>query len=203
MLNNSKIVCVFFAALMLLNLFIVTFVSAEDNRTVNFSNAKDHWTFLGGYGVTHPGFGETETKVESADFILQYGHFLKNPAGKSWYKVRHELLLEIPFYTVVHPESAIMTGINFLACWDFIASEKIVPYVFAGGGFMYTNLDISGLGTEFNGNYQGGLGIHYYIRDNTSIDFNYRYHHISNAGTASPNEPLNSSKILFGLSFLR
>ncbi len=94
-----------------------------------------------------------------------------------------------------------MTGMNFLACWDFTAFNKIVPYIFAGGGPLYTNLDIPGLGKELNGNYQSGLGVHYFIEKNLSIDFNVRQHHISNAGTADPNEPLNSSKILFGLSF--
>jgi hypothetical protein len=29
----------------------------------------------------------------------------------------------------------------------------------------------------------------------------YRYHHVSNAGTAEPNEPLNSSKCLIGVTF--
>jgi lipid A 3-O-deacylase len=33
-----------------------------------------------------------------------------------------------------------------------------------------------------------------------ALDFNARYHHISNAGTASPNMPLNGSKLLLGIS---
>jgi hypothetical protein len=33
-----------------------------------------------------------------------------------------------------------------------------------------------------------------------AIDLTARYHHISNAGTAHPNVPLNSSKILIGIS---
>jgi hypothetical protein len=112
------------------------------------------------------------------------------------------MLIEV-LSAVYHPKSAVMTGINFLACWDFTASEKIVPYIFAGGGFVYTNLDLPGLGSEFNGNYQGGFGLRYLIKERTAVEFNYRLHHISNADTADPNEPLNSSKILFGISFLK
>lgn len=175
----------------------------QGEKSVGFHRAKSHWTFLGGYGVTHKGFGDTRTKVETVDFILQYGYFLSEEAGKSWYRGRHEILFEIPVRTVVNPETALITGINFLACWNFTASDRIMPYVFAGGGPVYTNLDISGLGSEFNGNYQAGLGFNYFIEDNTSINFNYRLHHISNSGTAEPNEPLNSSRILLGISFFQ
>lgn len=191
-----------FTALMLLSLSYVPLSSAREQKAVNFSNAKNHWTFWGGYGVTHPGFGDTETRIEDVDLILQYGHFLTEEKGKSWYKGRHELLIEIPLYIVYHPERAIMTGINFLACWNFTASEEIVPYIFAGGGPLYTNLNIPGLGKELNGNYQSGIGVHYFIEKDFSIDFNYRLHHISNANTADPNEPLNSSKFLVGMTFL-
>jgi len=188
---------------MLLIILYAPAVLAREEKALKINTAKSHWTFLGGYGVTHPGFGDTRTRVEDVDLILQYGRFLSEEAGRSWYRGRHEMLIEVPFSVVYHPESAIITGMNFLACWNFTASEKIVPYIFAGGGLVYTNLDIPGLGSEFNGNYQGGFGLRYLIKERTAVEFNYRLHHISNADTADPNEPLNSSKILFGISFLK
>ncbi|MBI5055449.1 MAG: acyloxyacyl hydrolase [Nitrospirae bacterium] len=169
---------------------------------MGFSKAKSHWTFLGGFGQTHRNLGSTHVRVQQADTILQYGYFLTEEAGRSWYKVRHEILIELPISYVFHPDDGIMTGINFLACWDFTASEKIVPYFFAGGGLVYTNIDIPGLGSDYNGNYQGGVGVHYFIDKNVTLDLNYRLHHVSNANTVKPNDPLNSSKFLFGLSFL-
>ena len=184
-------------------IFFAPAVFAQDKKMAEFRSAKSHWTFLGGYGVTHPGFGATRTRVETVDFVLQYGYFLSEETGKSWYRGRHEMLIEIPVRTVVNPETALITGINFLACWNFTASERIIPYVCAGGGPVYTNLNISGLGSEFNGNYQAGPGFNYFIRGNTSINLNYRLHHISNSGAAEPNEPLNSSMILLGISFFQ
>jgi hypothetical protein len=191
----------FLVFFLLINLFLVAAPYAGEQKPSDSNQSKDHWALLCGYGVTHPGLGDTRTRVEDVDLIFQYGHFLSE-AGRSWYKVRHKLLIEIPFYIVYHPESAIMTGINFLASWDFTASKEIIPYFFVGGGFMYTNLNVPELGTDYNGNYQGGIGIHYVIGDNTSIEINYRYHHISNADTAQPNDPLNSTKFLVGVSFL-
>ncbi|MEW6601115.1 MAG: acyloxyacyl hydrolase [Nitrospirota bacterium] len=176
---------------------------AQEGKGLSFSNAKGHWTVLGGYGNTHTNFGDTQDRVQVADLIFQYGQFLTGEGGRSWYRVRHEMMVELPLSVVYDPEGAIMAGVNLLACWDFTGFEKIVPYVFAGGGLVYTNLDLDGLGRELNGNYQTGTGIHYYMDKNTILNFNYRLHHISNANTADPNDPLNSSKFLVGISFLR
>ena len=172
-------------------------------KAADIRSAKSHWTMLGGYGLTHPGLGSTETRVETIETVMQYGHFLFHEAGESWYRVRHEILIEVPFSVVTNHRVAIMAGINFLACWDFVYSSKVVPFVFAGGGPLYTNLDIPGLGSDWNGSYQGGLGVHYFTEDNMSFDIHYRLHHISNANTAEPNEPLNASIILFGISLFR
>lgn len=177
--------------------------SGQDTYRPEFTKFTDHWTVMGGYGVSHPGLGATDTRVETVDVILRYGHFLTGEIGSSWYRGRHGIVIEVPFRTVVHPEAAIMAGINFLAAWDFAAGDSIIPYVIAGGGPVYTNLDIPGLGAELNYSYQGGAGIHYFIGKDRSINVNYRLHHMSNAGTANPNEPLNSSRILVGITFFR
>jgi lipid A 3-O-deacylase len=175
--------------------------SAQEDAPTSFNIAKRQLTFSFGYGEAYPGLGETETRVRDIDFVLKYGHFLSGEIGSSWYRGRHEILAEVPFYYVVNPKSAIMVGINFLACWNFTAlSRTIVPYIFAGGGPLYTNLNLPEMGAKFNGNYQAGVGTHYFIKRDVAIDFTARYHHISNAGTADPNVPLNSTKVFVGLS---
>lgn len=191
----------FILAILILSFPFVTF--AQEKKELSFANATSHWSYLGGYGVTHRGFKNTRTKVETIDLVVRRGYFFTEEIGRSWYKGRHELILEIPFHYVTNPETAIMTGVNLLGCWNLTSSKKIVPYLFAGGGLLYTNLNVPELGAKFNGNYQAGAGLHYFIMRNTSIEFNYRYHHISNAGTAKPNDPLNSSKVMVGISFFR
>lgn len=165
--------------------------------------ATGHWTISTGYGVTHPGLGATKSKVETADMILSYGYFLTDEAGKAWYRGRHELIVELPLHYVFSPETTTMVGITFLASWIFTASKTIAPFIFAGGGLVYTDLDVPELGKHLNGSIQVGTGFHYFLKKNTSVDLSYRFHHISNAGTATPNGPLNSSKILLGISFFR
>ena len=78
--------------------------------------------------------------------------------------------------------------------------DRVAPYVLAGGGPLYVDLGLPTMGSDLCFSYQGGTGVQYFIDKKTALSMEYRYHHVSNAGTASPNEPINSSKFLFGFS---
>ena len=146
--------------------------------------------------------GSTRAHVETADFILRYGRYLTEEMGRSWYRVRHAIMVEVPIHLVVDPDTAPMLGINVLASFTFTAGQRLRPYVFGGGGFLYTDAEIPGLGSKYNGNYQGGAGILYRIRGDYFLNAEYRIHHISNLNTKEPNDPLNSSKFLIGVTAL-
>jgi len=95
-----------------------------------------------------------------------------------------------------------MTGGYILGSWKFtsLQDERLFPYAFAGGGIVFNDLGLPSQGTRLNYSYQGGTGLQYLLRPNLALTAEYRYHHVSNAGTAEPNEPLNASKFLVGLS---
>jgi hypothetical protein len=168
------------------------------------ANVSRELVFLGGYGITHRGFGDTRTQVQTVDAIGRFGWFLSDEAGRgSWYQGRHELLLELPLHLTVDPKTRIMTGGYLLGSWKFTSFDKVYPYVIAGGGVLYNDLGLATQGTRLNFSYQGGTGLQYLIARDMAVTMEYRYHHISNAGTAEPNEPLNSSKVLVGISVFR
>ena len=182
---------------------VVPMPAAAADQTA-LPEASSEYAFLTGYGITHRGFGDTHTQVETFDMILRYGHFLSSELGKGhWYQGRHELLLELPFHMAVDHHDRAMFGGYALGSWKFTAPEKLVPYVFAGGGVVYVDLGLPSMGTRLNFSYQGGTGVQYFIRKDLALTGEYRYHHISNAGTSHPNEPLNSSKFLVGVSLFR
>jgi len=189
------------AIAVILILFCSSAVIGADNTFNRTANTE--YTILSGYGITHRGFGATRTQVQTFDTIARFGYFLSADIGSGWYKGRHELLLELPLHLAVDPKISPMTGGYVLGCWKFTSLDEFVPYVFAGGGILYVDLGLPTMGSRLNFSYQGGTGLQYFIRKNTAVSLEYRYHHISNAGTATPNEPLNSSKILLGLSFFR
>lgn len=185
-------------------LSLTPFQNAHAAPPVSNHTAKSELTMLTGYGISHRYFGETRTQVQTWDAIARYGHFLSEEIGAgSWYQGRHELLMEIPYHLAVDQGGRSMVGSYLLGSWKFTSDEKLVPYIFAGGGVLFVDMVLPSMGTSLDFSYQGGTGLQYMLRKDVAIQFEYRYHHISNAGTASPNEPINSSKFLFGVSFLR
>ncbi len=185
-----------FTALMLL----VTAVPAARADSI-VSRANGELGVLTGYGSSFVGFGETRHKVQTWDTILRAGFFLSDEVGTGeWYQGRHEILLELPYHMAVDHGGRSMVGGYGLGHWRFTALEKAVPYVFAGGGVLFVDLGLPTMGTKLCFSYQGGTGIQYPIGDTAMLNLEYRYHHISNAGTAEPNEPINSNKLLLGVS---
>jgi len=168
------------------------------------TTAASECALLTGYGITHRGFGATRTQVQTWDVIARYGRFLSDEVGKgSWYQGRHELLVELPYHMAVDHDARSMVGGYLLGSWKFTGLEGISPYVFAGGGILYVDLGLPTMGSKLDFSYQGGTGVQYFVHKDTALMAEYRYHHISNAGTAAPNEPLNSSKFLVGVTFYR
>ena len=174
-----------------------------DDRGRTTADARYELTLLTGYGITHRGFGETRTQVQTWDAIARLGWYLSDEIGKgSWYQGRHQLLVELPYHLAVDHGARSMVGGYLLGSWKFTSLSHVKPYIFAGGGPVYVGLGLPSMGAKLDFSYQGGTGIQIPIAAATMLNLEYRYHHISNAGTATPNEPLNSSKILVGVSWL-
>jgi lipid A 3-O-deacylase len=195
----TKYASAVFSALLVILLSVTSF--AADNGFIR--EAGTEYTLLSGYGITHRGFGATRTQVQTFDTIARFGYFLSDEMGRGWLKGRHELLMELPLHLAVDPKVSPMVGGYLLGSWKFTSAKEFVPYLFAGGGVLYVDLGLPTMGSRLDFSYQGGAGIQYFFRKDVTFDFEYRYHHISNAGTATPNEPLNSSKILIGVTLFR
>jgi opacity protein-like surface antigen len=188
----------------LLVLFLLTTATLPQRTEAEtiVSTATREYGFLTGYGSSFVGFGETRHTIQTWDAIARAGFFLSDEIGKgSWYQGRHELLVELPYHLAVNNKGRSMVGLYGLGHWRFTSLDTMVPYVLAGGGPLFVDLGIPTMGTKLCFSYQGGTGLQYFIDKNTALNLEYRYHHISNAGTGHPNEPLNSNKILFGVSW--
>ena len=183
----------------LMILFSVAAAQAMDVAT-----AGSELALLSGYGITHRYFGATRTQVQTWDAIARYGYFLSDEVGAGrWYQGRHELLMEVPYHLALDQGGRSMTGGYLLGSWKFTGIRDLAPYIFAGGGILFVDLGLPTMGSRLDFSYQGGTGLQYFIRQDLALLAEYRYHHISNSGTASPNEPLNSSKFLLGVTFYR
>lgn len=175
---------------------LVSMVEAGDRE-----DSHSPWSFLAGYGTSHPGWGETRTRVQTVELIPRYERIVLDDLGSSWYRGQHSLLLELPIHLITNYDLAPMMGVNFLACWTMTGLGQTSPYLFAGGGPLYTATDIEGMGARVNGNYQVGAGVRYRLDSGDYLLFELRFHHVSNGGRKKPNESLNSSKLLIGVTF--
>lgn len=179
-----------------------TFADSIPPKTVQ--TASYELLLLTGYGISHRGFGDTRTQIQTWDAIARLGWFLSDEIGIGhWYQGRHQLLMELPYHLAVDHDGRSMTGGYLLGSWKFTSLAPVVPYVLAGGGILFVDLGLPSMGSKLNYSYQGGTGLQYFIKKDLALGVEYRYHHISNADTATPNEPINSSKLLFSISWMR
>ena len=192
-----------YAAILLLVFFLTSQVvyRTDSADAAIIDTSKDTWAVLGGYGQSFPGWGQTTQRVETIDLVPRYSHIIFDDIGSGWYQGFHSILVEVPVHFVVSPDVSTMIGMNFLACYTFTADQTIHPYLFGGGGPVYSFADIPGMDAELNGNYQFGIGLEYEMAQNYNLLFEVRYHHISNGGSEEPNDPLNSCKLLVGVTF--
>ena len=185
-------------------LLTITAIAPARAAETAAATAGSEFAFLSGYGISHRYFGATRTQVQTWDAILRYGHFLSDEVGKgSWYQGRHEILVELPYHLGLDHDGRSMVGGYLLGSWKFTSLKDFAPYVFAGGGILYVDLGLPTMGSKLDFSYQGGTGLQYFLRPDLALMAEYRYHHVSNADTASPNEPINSSKILLGITLYR
>jgi hypothetical protein len=187
------VICRLSALTVLIGTVVVALgTSAWGDDSVSVSTASHEWTILTGYGTSYPGLGDTRTRVQTVNLIGRFGWFLSDEVGKGvWYQGRHELLVELPLQMVVEPKTGVMTGGYLLGSWKFTSLGQWLPYIFGGGGIVYTNLDLPTMGSSLNFSYQWGPVVQYLVWPDVAFTVDCRYHHVSNAGTAKSNEPLN------------
>ncbi len=161
------------------------------------SPPENRWELMLGYGESHPGWGGTRERVETRDLILRQLRPQSVTRGEGWYLNRRSVMIELPLHWLQDPREPPMFGIYFNSRWTFLARPTARPYLFVGGGALYTTAEIPGTSSKLKGSYQAGAGLEFDL-DPFVMSLEYRFHHVSNGGIREPNDPLNSDKLLAG-----
>jgi lipid A 3-O-deacylase len=160
-----------------------------------------HFGFTTGWGH---GMELGNGDASSLDYLALLPHAavgLTDPmAPGSWYGGNVELVVEPSFLVSFDPDDGHAEGLGLLLRYNFLRGERFVPYLEAGAGIVNLDFDIQGQRDGFNFTPQGGAGFHYFIGERTALQLGYRFHHISNAYTRSPNEGINSHLTLVGFT---
>lgn len=85
---------------------------------------------------------------------------------------------------------------------NFLYNHRVQPFLTSGGGFLYFDRQMFGA-TQFNFTAQVGTGVQLFTSRHRSIDFGYKYHHISNANLGRINPGMDSHMLFVGVSFFR
>ncbi len=88
--------------------------------------------------------------------------------------------------------------------WNFMPRRKLQPIVSGHGGYMYSTqqIPVDGAGS-FNFTFDVGAGFELFQSKRRSIRAEYRYHHISNHGTAQENPGIDNGVFQLTYSFGR
>jgi hypothetical protein len=103
----------------------------------------------------------------------------------------------------VSPNKRAMASVGMMALYylEFIASDRLVPYLEGGIGVVYTDYQVKGQGSRFNFNPQIGIGAEFQVGSGAPFFTALRLSHISNAGLHDENRGVNSIVWMLGRFF--
>ena len=131
---------------------------------------------------------------------VQYGCVVSEPHAGT--RGNWEILGEVFGGGQYYASTAYLVGIAPLLRYNFGLGHGWVPFIDAGAGLTATSIRDGDLSTTFEFNVQGGVGLHYFIRDDLALTGQFRFIHISNASTHYPNVGVNNGTFLLGVTWL-
>jgi opacity protein-like surface antigen len=167
-----------------------------------------HQTFAKGtYAVSvEGGYGEQVQLADETtglDFVnagVRVGFFPWGIRGPGVLAGALEIGLEPLYQQFFDPVDAYFAGLAAVTRYHLTSIGRLVPYVELAGAAGYTDLRVREQDTNFVFLLFGGVGASYFITERTSIYAGYRFQHISNAGTDSPNRGIDSHTGVLGVS---
>lgn len=142
------------------------------------------------------------TGLDFAYFGVRFGYLPFNPllADTPLYGA-FEIGLEPLYQQYISPKQNYFAGLGMTYRYHLMSLGRLVPYaeaaVFAGG----TNLKTTEVRSDFTFMLYAGVGASYFVTDRTAVYTGYRYEHVSNGHTSSPNRGFENNVGVLGMSF--
>jgi opacity protein-like surface antigen len=147
--------------------------------------------------------GKKSTTEQSGPvFMPSWMMTLTDPIGGGWYRGQISLGAEMVYIQFQEPILTHGVGFTPKIKYTFVALDRIRPYAEFAGGPFWTDLagKIPEQSGQFNFVLSAGLGVSYFLTDQTALNVGYRFQHISNAHTSQHNAGLNASLPFVGFS---
>jgi lipid A 3-O-deacylase len=154
----------------------------------------------GGYSEQFDLWNTTITELEAWNAGLRIGLFPWGTTGSGALAGALEIGLEPLYQRFVDPVDAFFVGLAAVARYHFISLGRLVPYIEISGAPGHTDLKVREQDADVVFLLFAGVGASYFLTERTALYAGYRLQHISNAGTSTPNQGINSHAAVLGLS---
>ena len=124
-----------------------------------------------------------------------------SPFGSGLLRSALEPGVEGWFQYYLSPNEATAEGFKLAMRYHLIGFGRLVPYFEATAGAGGTSLQVKEIDSAFTFVVEAGGGLAYFITDTVALNAGYRFQHISNGHTSSPNRGFNSDTGIGGVSF--
>lgn len=144
-----------------------------------------------------PGF----TGVTFANVGVRVGWLPFKPVGTGPLHGAFEIGLEPLYQQYISPKQNYFAGLGITPRYHFLGLGRFVPYAELAGFAGYTNLKTTEIRSNFTFLLWGGVGASYFLTDHTALYAGYRFQHVSNGHTSTPNRGFESNVGVLGMSF--
>ena len=191
------------AATTLVSVIMTAPIAQADDVSPTITVGTQEVGMTAGYMFSHRLTELHTTKQHGPALMPSWMITLTDPIGDSWYRGQISLGAEMVYLEFREPIVTHGVGFTPRIKYTFVALGRLRPYVEFTGGPFWTDLGgrIREQANEFNFVLSGGIGVSWFITSQLAFNAGYRFHHISNAGTAFPNLGLNASLPFGGFSF--
>lgn len=126
-----------------------------------------------------------------------------DPIGSNWYRGHVSIGAELLAFGTYEPLTSYGVGITPKLQYAFVGIDRLRPYIDGGGGPLWTDLggQVPEQPGQFNFVLWGGAGAAWVLTPQWALNVGYRFVHISNGGTRTPNSGLNFGLPFIGLSY--
>jgi len=161
----------------------------------------ERWEFRAGYGYQYKHAKARPNNFQMLNFTASAAVPMGGQRGSGWFKGRFEWAPELWLGLFIHPYHRPLLGVTPLQVrYVFEPEWRVHPYLFAGVGILYADVDRKETGNRVNFNPQVGAGLYYALSGAASLILEYRHVHISNAGLDERNSGMNNHTFLAGVS---
>jgi lipid A 3-O-deacylase len=143
------------------------------------------------------------SKLFGTAVIPSWSMTMTDPIGSTWYQGQVSLGAELLAFRTSEPLTAYGVGITPKLQYTFVGLNRLRPYIEGGGGPIWTDLggQVPEQPGEFNFVVWGGAGGAWLFTPQWALNIGFRFVHISNGGTRTPNSGLNFGLPFAGISY--